>query len=136
MKFLLKHPFPKKPENFLAIHNYTRLNDLFNYIINGVMFSALNTFSNDTLINSSLENHFIPKFTIPDVIWCHDCLIFNKLCPFSQHCAFTTSKSDTEKKIWSHHGTINVMNDSSHNRSSHNRFSGPVKAAEDTYGIY
>lgn len=57
--------------------------------------------------------------------------IFNKLCPFSQHCAFTTSKSDTEKKIWSHHRTINVMND-----PSHNRFSGPVKAAEDTYGIY
>ena len=41
---------------------------LLNYIINGVMFSALNKFSNAILIIPLLENQMIPKFTLNDVI--------------------------------------------------------------------
>ena len=41
---------------------------LFNYIINRVMFSALNKFSNAILIILLLESQMIPKFTLNDVI--------------------------------------------------------------------
>lgn len=41
---------------------------LFNYIINGVMFSALNKFSNAILIIPLLESQMIPEFTLNDVI--------------------------------------------------------------------
>ena len=45
----------------------SHLSKFFNYIINGVLFLVLNTFSDTTFIMSLLKSNLIPKRTFFDV---------------------------------------------------------------------
>lgn len=82
----------------------SHLSTFFNYIINGVLFLVLNTFSDTTFILSLLKSNLIPKRTFLTSLWRHNCVFFKNCC----HLLW--QKSVTENVIRSHHWTMSVIN--------------------------